>query len=351
MEFTTEQLDVTVALWERLCAVHFVRAETQGYYEHSTRNLWPGADSDQHRMPNADEIRALVLSDGEECEYPVGNPWSDGDRLYPITLSLMAYGDGYGTDYDAANVRALRETPGVTVSTPGRRDDGGSATVVVGDMSSFANAQGETPDPATAIEWLASLVSQMEHLTDYPLLDDDAHSEYVNELAGESWDAYLRSDVSSELGDLSPTGEFGYDDVRVAGDARTGEDIVREAYYAYEGNEWNATTATEVANGHHDDAVRHVAATVLGWDLDAIAAEREARTHAETVARATFDTAWADYRARYPLAMFDTDPERYGDAIYGAMQQWDDLLPATVDTVREAVIGLTQMAATFTKRP
>lgn len=341
MEFTTEQLNKIVSLWEELCGLHFVRAETQGYYTYSTRSLYPGGDH-SHRMPNAEEIRALILSDGEEREYAPGNPWAYGETLYPITLTLMAYGDGYGTDYDAANVRALDGRPGVTSSTG---YNGGSATVVVGEMSSFANAQGETPDPDEAIGHLAQLVSDMEYLaSDSPCLDDGVHDAYIDDIADEMWDAYLRSDIRSELADLSADGEFYYDDVHVDGDSRDGDDIIREAYYDYEGNEWRADTAMSVVNDGHDQAVRHVAETVLGWDVDAIQAEREARQRDEHAARETFDVAWAEYRAQFPLPAFDSHADEYGNALFSIMQR-DSELPATVDSIRLTVVEQSRVCA------
>lgn len=274
MEFTDAQVDATVALWQRVCGYHEITGTTQGHYEHSTVYLSPDVSGEQmgnaYRMPNEEEIRALVLSDGEETGHPCVNQaginvWSGDDRLYPITLTLMAYGDYHGSDLDAANVRSLDGTPGVTVSMPGRRDDGGSATVVLGEMTSFANAQGDEPSAEDAIMWLRDLVSTLDGLSGYPLISDQTHSEYVTELADEAWDAYLRSDIESELRKMSPDGEFDYADVKIIGDPRDGDDIIRCAYYAFEENEWNAENATSVVNARHDDAVRHVAETVLGY--------------------------------------------------------------------------------------
>lgn len=315
LEEITEELsrreDVTraVELWERLCEVPFVRGETQGYYTHSTRHLSPET-VDHHygnvyRMPDAVEIEALVLSDGEETAYPPHdaqpeydpsipdltpeqraavyyhedkNPWSSDDRLYPITLTLITCGDYHGSDVDAANNRALQGTPGVEVREPntsGMSSVFNVSTTVVGEMSSFTNNQTTADwerDPAQqradALEWLESLVKQMEGLaTDYPLIDDEEHSKLVDELAEEAWDAWLESNVHSELIKMGPGGsdawEDSFDDMGPELQA-----TIREAYYAFEGNDWVVESlGSGAVNGAHTDAVKHVARTVFGWNV------------------------------------------------------------------------------------
>lgn len=290
-----EDVDKAVELWERLCSLGFVRGETQGYYTHSTCCLTPDTDDYSgrvKRMPDAAEIEALVLSDGEETAYPVHdlltsggnvyasqdeNPWSGDDRLYPITLTLISCGDYHGSDVDAANNRALQGTPGVTVGEP---NTGGMASVfnvsttVVGEMSSFINNQSTDEwerEPqaqrADALKWLESLVRQMEGLTDYPLLDEETHSELVDELAGEAWDSWLESNVHSELSSIGPGGLDAWDDLL----SDMGDELkatIRVAYYGFEGNDWIVNSLGEGAtNGRHDDAVKHVARTVFGWNV------------------------------------------------------------------------------------
>lgn len=286
-----EDVDKAVELWERLCAVPFVRGETQGYYTHSTCHLSPEVKGTSYiggasRMPDTAELEALILSDGEETAYPVHdvetrpfilepvgtNPWSGDDRLYPITLTLISCGDYHGSDLDAANNRALDGTPGVTVREPNTGGMGSVfniSTTVVGEMSSFENSQ-TTADwerepaqrRADALEWLESLVQQMEGLTDYPVLDDETHSELIDELAGEAWDSWLKSDMLSDLAKLSPEEDWDLYDTELT------EDAVREAYYAFEGNDWVVESlGSGAVNGRHDDAVKHVARTVCGWSV------------------------------------------------------------------------------------
>lgn len=303
-----EDVDKAVALWERLCAVPFVRGETEGHYRHSTRHLSPVGPynvdiSGNDRMPDAAEIEALVLSDGEETAYPPHdaqpaydlsdpdltdaqraetyfhedvNPWNGSDVLGPITLTLISCGDYHGSDVDAANNRALQGTPGVDVSEPNTGGMGSVfnvSTTVVGKMSSFENSQ--TPadwerEPATrradALMWLESLAEQMEGLaTDTVLLDSETHSELIDELAGEAWDSWLESDVHSELIKIGPGGRDAWSDLL----DDMGPELkanIRETYYEYEENEWTVSSLSEGAtNGRHSDAVHHVALHVFGW--------------------------------------------------------------------------------------
>lgn len=293
-----EDVDKAVELWERLCSLDFVRGETQGYYPHSTAHLSPEMrsaflGSPVHRMPDTAELEALVLSDGEETAYPShdvdllamgggampthldSNPWSGDDRLYPITLTLITCGDYHGSDVDAANNRALQGTPGVEVREP---NTGGMASVfnvsttVVGEMSSFINNQSTDEwerDPAErradALEWLESLVTRMEGLTDYPLLNDETHSELVDELAEQAWDSWLESDVFDKLRELAPMDDDVYEVDRVQEDENV---KVQTAYYGYGENDWIVPSLGEGAtNGRHADAVKHVARTVFGWNV------------------------------------------------------------------------------------
>lgn len=285
-----EDVGRAVELWERLCEVPFVTGETQGEYRYSVRHLSPegrgrtiGAVS---RMPNREELEALVLSDGEETIYPTHDvtepngyhwtqdtsPWSGGLRLYPITLTLISCGDYHGSDIDAANNRALKNVPGVTVREPNTGGQGSVfnvSTTVVGEMSSFENAT--DPDdterePAVrrddALAWLESLVKTMERMVDeVTYLDEEVHSKYLAELAEEAWFDHLESDTLDALEDLSPEEDWNFFDTEVA------KDTVREAYFGYDENEWTAETATSIVNGRHEDAVKHVARTVFGWDV------------------------------------------------------------------------------------
>ena len=279
--YTAEELTSIVDLWERLCAI--TTGETAGEYLYSTRYLSTHAQGNTTRMPDATEIRALVLSNGEETEYPKHgefedgrymdhvSPWSYGDQLYPITLTLISCGDYHGSDLDSANNRALDQNfVGVDVSYPNTGGMGSVesvSTVVVGTMSVFGNSEREE------IENLKALVEALEGLTDYPLLDEEIHSDYVSSLAEDTWDQYLSSDIQREIVDLVPASLLSDDTdaVEVAydlWDANFNADSFRNAYYEFEDNEWIVESggATNVINDNHPLAVAHAARVVFGWE-------------------------------------------------------------------------------------
>jgi hypothetical protein len=289
-------VETAVELWERLCAVPFVRGETQGEYLYSTRLLSPDTSGrtigEPCRMPNREELHALVLSDGEEALYPTHDvtesngyhwtqdtsPWSYGLRLYPITLTLISCGDYHGSDVDAANNRALDGTPGVTVREPNTGGQGSVfnvSTTVVGEMSSFENATdpGDTDrEPATrredALMWLESLVEKMESLVDnVTYLDEEKHSEFIDELAEEAWSDHLEGDTRDALQDMAPEdGTTVWEDtLNNATDELKAS--IHATYFSFEDNEWNAESATSVVNGRHREAVAHVARTLFGWSV------------------------------------------------------------------------------------
>lgn len=250
-------------------------------------------------------------------------------------LVICSYGDYCGSDLDAANYRELVERYGDIFHT---REgwQGERSLLLVNDrgMSPFAVSDA---DAADLIDTLKSVAADLASLEDYPLLSEETHSRYIDELAGDAWDAYLRSDVVADLDAYAPD-EDASDAVNACD-----EDALRQAYYSYEGDEWTAETATSVVNGRHDDAVRHVAETVFGRDVEANLAERANRERREQAARENFSTAWADYRDRYPLPFFD----RHADAcqkitfsrIYAAGR------PMTVDSVRAFVASEAETAA------
>lgn len=292
-------VDRAVELWERLCYLDFVTGETQGNYQHSTAHLSPGVDGptgNVNRMPDRVELEALVLSDGEETAYPVHdaqpeydpsipdltpeqraavyyhedkNPWSGDDRLYPITLTLISCGDYHGSDLDAANNRTLRGTPGVDYSEPNTGGMGSVfnvTTTTVGAMTSFENATdpGDADrEPAqrrsNALEWLEHLVTTLEGLQDYGLLSEEDHGEYLSELAEEAWSDHLERDAFDMLRDL-----LSWQDLEPGEELQA---LIKRTYFGYDENEWNAETATSAVNGRHEDAVKHVASVLFGWNV------------------------------------------------------------------------------------
>ncbi|MFE0024109.1 hypothetical protein [Amycolatopsis sp. NPDC059021] len=225
--YSPEQYAKAVELWNELleCRQVSLSEDRNGYtYPLQERDL---AD---------DVVHALVLSDGAETE-----------EDYAITVTLVDYSDYGGTERDAANVRYLDGTPGVQTSTNGRHGYG-SAWVQLGELPTNGD------DVDTGLEWLTNLV-QIAQSIDVGEVDESTLEEYQQELQEEAWDAWLESDTRSELEDwfgCVDLDDFGY----------THEEI-RVLYYSFEGNCWTCESATSATNHAHDNAVEHVAETIL----------------------------------------------------------------------------------------
>jgi hypothetical protein len=132
--------------------------------------------------PSYRSLKALWY--GEDCE----------DMLIALPC---AYGDYLGSDFDAANSRYLTENYAF-VRTEGD-DTAGVSTIVSVLSGSLGVVDGEAPEATT--EEIVALTHEIESLSDYPLLDDDTHSEYIAELTEASWDAYRWGDLVSTIGD------------------------------------------------------------------------------------------------------------------------------------------------------
>lgn len=284
LEFTPEELTTVVELWTRLLDLR-VNVTTEGYYGHPIH--LDECDSFGHRFPQEKEIRNLVMADGEATDYPADddgdtrNPWSMTDTLEPFEITLISCGDYHGSDLDAANNRALEQNfVGVTVNEPNTGGMGSvfnESTVMLGQMSPFGDNEEES------VTNLTHLVEAMEGLqNDTALLDDEIHAAYVTELATEAWDQYLCPDMRREIRDLVPESTvYGFtladgtvieDAFDYANELWDNDNMVeqfREAYYAFDENEWLVESggATSVINGRHDDAVKYAARTVFKWNV------------------------------------------------------------------------------------
>lgn len=111
---------------------------------------------------------------------------------------------------------------------------------------------------------LTRLFEMVSRLDNYPLLNEERHSRYLDDLADQAWRSYLRRDVIAALRDLSPGADG---DQAITTAALDPKDPIGAAYLGFEGNEWTATTPFTVTNGRHDDAVDHVAVTLFGWEV------------------------------------------------------------------------------------
>ncbi|WP_158881957.1 hypothetical protein [Amycolatopsis anabasis] len=229
--YSPEQYERAVDLWRRLIDNYRTSLTCDRYGR--------GID----RLPD-ETLYALILSDGEETE-----------DEYAVTLTLASYSDYGGSCCDAANVRVFRDEFGwVSTSTDGYHGDG-AAWVQFGELP-------DTQDIGNGLDMLESLANAMDRLTDYPLLSDEAHSEYEHELQEEAWVSWLEWDVKSELDDQMGgyLEIFGFTD-----------NEIRELYYSYEENEWECESATSVVNRNHDDAVAYVLDEIVkAWRTPAV---------------------------------------------------------------------------------
>lgn len=227
--YSPEQYSRAVDLWRRLLGCHDVSA-----YEGSQFSRYVDTVDDTH-------LYALILADGEET-----------DQEEPVTVSLVSYSDYGGTDFDAANVRALAEDHAwVSTSTDGVHGEG-SAWVTLGELPDLT-------DTDNGLDQLEYLVGAIEELAECPLLSEETHTAYVQELAEEAWDQYLSRDVRSELETA-----LGLDDTRDTLDTfGFSDDDIRAMYYEADETFFRAETATSVVNDGHDEAVEHIADAIL----------------------------------------------------------------------------------------
>lgn len=270
-DFTPETLTAAVAVWRRLLDVAGSSLTDECGYN---RHVYARDVSDEW-------LTALVISDG------AGVVGKNGDAVWtPLRLSLISYSDHGGSDLDAANVRSLEGTPGLQTSTDGIHGDS-EAWLQVGE---FDNADDDVP---TMLGWLKSLADTMEGLSDYPLISDDTHGEYIDGLANDAWNQWLGRDVESTVQSelaaailATPTlwnslrlqyadeiaaflalctegATIDSDDVATIVIDGLGDDVIRNLYYSFDGNEWSAESATSVVNGRHDDAVAYVVTTFV----------------------------------------------------------------------------------------
>jgi hypothetical protein len=111
---------------------------------------------------------------------------------------------------------------------------------------------------------------------DYPLIDEERHSELEMREADEAWDSYLRFDVRHEL---SRTGLYGIDDVIEALDDSDNAqdpagDSLRDWYYESlrDGNESPyLETAVNIVFPEHDKSMAYVTEKLWQWRAEEFA--------------------------------------------------------------------------------
>lgn len=197
-KYNLEQLTRAVALWTRI--VNSPHTEIQSW------------------INSEEELIALIVTDGD-TQY---GGW---------TIETASYSDYWGSDVDAANCAVFVQKFGWNEGGDGRHGER-HAWINLGELP---EVDGDTDVNLSIIE---SWAGALDRLDDYPLLDDDVHSEYVHGLATAAWDEYLWYDICHQIPE------------------ELDKEAVREAYYSFEGNEWVCETATSACNMRHEDAVR-----------------------------------------------------------------------------------------------
>ncbi|MFI5777010.1 hypothetical protein [Nocardia sp. NPDC051570] len=239
--YSPGQYERAVELWRRLL-------DCGGVAAYGAHNIFRDSIEDSH-------LWELVMSDGAETE-----------DVEAITVSLMSYSDHGGSCLDAANVRSLAEMY-VWVSTHTNGVHGeGEASVTLGELPR---------DVDNEVDWqldqLEGLVKTIEALADYPLIDDEMHSNYVRELASESWGCFFGSQVHSDLADILSNG-----DVCDMDDFGFPEHEIREMYYGSSNlggpdDEWVCEGATSVVNYRHDEIVTWMADRMVdAWRIPVV---------------------------------------------------------------------------------
>ena len=265
-DYTPDTVAAVVTAWRRVLDAPGVEVVQQ--------TPWGVSRTDGFGRPIeiTDEwLTALVISDGGPT-----------DRFPAVTAVLISYSDYGGSDLDAANVRTLSGWAGISVLTDGCHG-ASSAEMTVGELPADDYP---CTDIADAIARVGAVADVLERLADYPLLCDEDHAVYVDELATAAWDQWVRADLRSEVIDrldaLRCTGNSGSGQVDSGPHHHSGADhceadgwdrwdaadesAIREAYYEASVDGWECESATSVVNRHHDAAVIAVLRAVFGVD-------------------------------------------------------------------------------------
>jgi hypothetical protein len=172
--------------------------------------------------------------------------WSPDLLVLPVT-----YCDRFGTMQTAANARELIRVFG--------KD---RFVTIHGEHNLFGLALlSETPWPR--LSQLARLADMLAVLAsgEQVLLNTQTYWEYFAERRDAAWDETLAAKTAESLLALAPRG-VEVDRATLLADRRIGD-----SYRWFSGNVWVPQTATRLINMQHDYAVRHIARTVLGWEI------------------------------------------------------------------------------------
>lgn len=195
----------------------------------------------------SDELRPGPLNYGDTVNRNTFTPadwfWSSDLLVLPVN-----YSSTYGTIHTAANARELIRVFGAD-----------RFVTIHGDGGWFGLALlSETPWPRRS--QLGRLADMLTVLAsgDQVLLNRQTYWAYFAELQDK---ASLAAKTLDSLVALAPAGVT-VDRERMLADHR-----IRYEYRWFRHNEWMPQTATSVINMRHEEAVLHVARTVLRWEV------------------------------------------------------------------------------------
>lgn len=223
-------------------------------------------------------------------EYPEpGSTWSYGqwDNCSPeeathVLLNYTGYSDYSGSSCERSNNRSLlRDYPDTFTEARGG----------YGTTELMLSVNWTAPDDGRA-----GLLSDLAALADYPLYDEEDHSALETEEAWEAWDAYLSSDVRSDLERNSPSEEAMSDAIDAIEElatqhgaeypaticlcghvSRNWDDMIlhleqfrslRDMFYdtlRYQDSGPYMETATDVVFPHYDDSIEQMSERI--WQL------------------------------------------------------------------------------------
>ncbi len=174
-----------------------------------------------------------------------------------VILDMTSWGDYSGSTIERSNYRRLLEEYRETFAEV-RYDFDGHALALPVAWPSGAWAQEHLPsglgeNAEDARKQLFETLSGLE--SDYPVYDDEDLSSLENDLVGEMWDCWVRSDLVSELYKVCDADAV--DDVS--------EDQLRELFYSFVGESpepFHAEDAVSVVFPYFPDAVAHIAAMI-----------------------------------------------------------------------------------------
>lgn len=241
-----------IAVWRTLF-------ESPGVTVHTVGRDWEMWGSEE--ITDA-HIMALMESDGETTDAE-----EDDTEYVGLEVQFMSHGDYHGSDIDAANLRHAKEVWGDLINSAGNSRNTYGYLVL-----------GENPDitdPDGYMDRVKQFADAMSGLWEYPLLNDEKHSEYVRECIDEAWGGgfssmreelvyVLSRELFTHNGESLDSDSFGYGD--------DGDDWLYGLYVGSPEAEWVIEGSADAVNVAHGRTVAEVCREIIRQGL-AVGAE------------------------------------------------------------------------------